>query len=933
MLREELVHVGRTRDENDSHQSDEKDLIMAEQERVISERDGSLAQLEDELESAEKCQRDLQQRMADKESELEKCVDELESTKSNLESCKSEIESCKLELEKGRVELENCKGELEASRQKERMSSNEIKQLMGTVEDLQKRYHQGSQSESDTVHKMQEESVRKLELLRAELDEMYGQQIVQMKQELNLQHAARVEQMTEQYRIELELLKAQQLSQSSAVSTEVDTLNAKIRELQETVRQSQAMHDKTRLELSQVAQEKLNLQAKVGDLLQDLRSAKAKVEQVSHSLISQESQQGELQRLQETIDNLKSELAAAQEAAEEAEAKHDSEITNYKIKLEMLEREKDAVLDRMAESQEAELERLRTQLLFSHEEELISLREELQRESFLNTENLLNEAAVKHEKALDKLRIGYEEKMQLLQREKASFAAERDELLHQILGLKEDLKLSLHSSKADKLVQQLQELQVEIEELRKGGEERVRMESKIQTLVKTTEVLENQSKEKDKCWESKWKEQELEKEKLIGSNNTLKEELEAKTVQIETLTAENNQKEQKVVELSEEIEKQRNIFSFAEKNFEVNYQELKAEYTCLIEAKTQLEERTLKETLEFEAKIASLQSQIQELEDGSRDIKMADSNTDGEKKAVIEKDTAELMEKLNVTLSEKENLAGRLSEVTEQLMFTESKVGQLEEELVKVRKENAKVIAQNESLGKELEKKQEIRRAQARGQHAQRKLQQEEQAVEPVYSSEDHHLQNQSLREEIKALQSLLQAAESERDSIRESLELQRLSQTPSPAAAAAAASATAAAQSSGEGPVEGRSSPQKSTASGSNRRKRRQRSKQERKLGTTLSDCREERHREEEEVEEGTATSAAEPEMQPQTESRVMSCSQERAGKEDSTDGYQGDGGRDYINKRVSIHMHLLHRCTVKNKPCCLFFSAGILSVFKLHV
>uniref|UniRef100_A0A671W395 A-kinase anchoring protein 9 n=1 Tax=Sparus aurata TaxID=8175 RepID=A0A671W395_SPAAU len=705
----EEINIEVKKDENDSHQSDEKDLIMAEQERVISERDGSLAQLEDELESAEKCQ----------------------------------------QLEKGRVELENCKGELEASRQKERMSSNEIKQLMGTVEDLQKRYHQGSQSESDTVHKMQEESVRKLELLRAELDEMYGQQIVQMKQELNLQHAARVEQMTEQYRIELELLKAQQLSQSSAVSTEVDTLNAKIRELQETVRQSQAMHDKTRLELSQVAQEKLNLQAKVDDLLQDLRSAKAKVEQVSHSLISQESQQGELQRLQETIDNLKSELAAAQEAAEEAEAKHDSEITNYKIKLEMLEREKDAVLDRMAESQEAELERLRTQLLFSHEEELISLREELQRESFLNTENLLNEAAVKHEKALDKLRIGYEEKMQLLQREKASFAAERDELLHQILGLKEDLKLSLHSSKADKLVQQLQELQVEIEELRKGGEERVRMESKIQTLVKTTEVLENQSKEKDKCWESKWKEQELEKEKLIGSNNTLKEELEAKTVQIETLTAENNQKEQKVVELSEEIEKQRNIFSFAEKNFEVNYQELKAEYTCLIEAKTQLEERTLKETLEFEAKIASLQSQIQELEDGSRDIKMADSNTDGEKKAVIEKDTAELMEKLNVTLSEKENLAGRLSEVTEQLMFTESKVGQLEEELVKVRKENAKVIAQNESLGKELEKKQEIRRAQARGQHAQRKLQQEEQAVENILRQANEKL-TQALVEVLK---------------------------------------------------------------------------------------------------------------------------------------------------------------------------------------
>ncbi|XP_039977214.1 A-kinase anchor protein 9 isoform X2 [Xiphias gladius] len=875
LLREELAHVGRTRDENIIHQSDEKDLIIAEQERVISERDCSLTQLKNELESSEKRLHDLQQQMAVKLSELEGC---LKSTKSDFESCKSEMESCKLELEKELVELESCKGELANSRQKERMSSNEIMQLMGTVEDLQKRCHQGSLSESDTIQKMQEETVRKLELLRAELDEMYGQQIVQMKQELNLQHSAKVEQMTEQYCAELELLKAQ-LSQSSTV--EVESLNAKNKELQETLEQSQAMHNKTINDLSQVTQENFNLQVKVEDLLQDLRSAKEKVELVSHSLISQESQQGELQRLQEMIDKLKSELAAAQEAAQEAETKHESEITNYKIKLEMLEREKDAVLDRMAESQEAELERLRTQLLFSHEEELTHLREELQKESFLNTENLLNEATMKHERTLGDLRVRYEEELHLLRREKANFATERDELLHQIFGLKEDLKLALHSSKADELVQQLQELQVELVELRKGGRERARMEKEIQALLKKTEVLE---KEKEQCWENNWKEQELEKKTLIESNKTLKEELDSKIMKIEKLAAEKNQIQQQVDELREEIEKQRTTFSFAEKNFEVNYQELKEEYMCLTEAKTQIEERTLKETLEFEAKIASFQSQIRDLEESRRDIKMEDTNTDS--KALIEKDTTELMEKLNVTLSEKEALAGRLSEVTEQLMFTESKVGQLEEELVKVRKENAKVNTQNESLGKELENNQEIISAHRREQDAQRKakLQKDEEAVETVP------------QEEIKALRSLLWAAEAERDSIRQTLELQRLSQTPSPAAA----------QSSGEGPVEGRPPPQKSTASGSSRRKRRQRSKQERKLGTSLSDSREERQREEEEeavVEEKRATSAVEQEMQPHMESQVISCSQERARKEDSADGCQGDGGRDCINKWVSRH------------------------------
>uniref|UniRef100_A0A3Q3FNC8 A-kinase anchoring protein 9 n=1 Tax=Labrus bergylta TaxID=56723 RepID=A0A3Q3FNC8_9LABR len=847
---EQLEHISQLQHELREMEMVRRNLIIAEKERVISERDCSLAQLKDELDSSAKHLLDFQEQI-------------------------SEIESLKLELER---------------EQKERMSSTEIMQLMGTVEDLQKRCHQGSLSEGE---KMQEETERNLELLRAELDEMYGEQIVHMKKELNLRHTAEKEQMTERHRTELEALKAQQLSQSSKVSAEeMGRLNARIKELQDTLKQSKTKHDKTRHELSQVAQEKVSLQAEVENLLQDLRSAKDKVEQVSHGLISQESQKGELQRLQETIDNLKRELWDAQEAAQEAEAKHESEITNYKIKLEMLEREKVAVLDRMAESQEAELERLRTKLLFSHEEELTTLREELQREHFQNTENLVNEAAIKQERALEELRVSYNEKMYLLQRESASSATERDELLHQINGLKEDLKLALHSSKADELVQQLQELQVELEELRKGGENRGRMEREIQTLLKKKEEIEKDSKEKEQSWE-------LEKEALKESNDTLREELDSKVLQIETLTADINQTQQQVAKLGDEIEKQRTTFSFAEKNFEVNYQELKEEYTCLVEAKTQLEERMLRQTLEFEVKIASFHSQIRELEESSKDGRTGDGNSDGfEQSAIEEKDTTELMEKLNVTLGEKESLAGRLSEVTEKLLFTERRVEQLEEERTKIRAESAEVSAKNKSLRNELEKEQKIMRGKTRRQDAQRKVQQDEQAVEPVCSFGDHQLQIQSFQEEIKTLQSLLQAAESERDGIQKSLELQRLLQTPSLAAA------TTTTQSTGEGPVEGQSSPQKSTASGSSRRRRRQRSKQERKAGSALADCREEgtQREEEEEVaeEEERATSAAEPEMQPQTQSQVMSCSPERAGKEDSTDGYQGD----YVDKKVGARI-----------------------------
>ncbi|XP_061903612.1 A-kinase anchor protein 9 isoform X1 [Entelurus aequoreus] len=821
LFREEVAVLGRTTNDSIIQPSDDKDLIITEQERIISDRDCSLSQLEEELETLQQNLCGLQQRVAAKELELERCLGDLEGTKRDLESCKCEMERCKLQLEKEQDELQSCKSELVSSRDKERMSSDEIKQLMGTVEDLQRRCHQGSLSEGDAVQRMQEDTTRKMDLLRAELDEMYGQQIVHMKQEVNLRHTVRLEEMAAEHHEEIELLQGQR-------STETETLTVKLRELQETLDQSQLSHNKTKHELTQ---EKRNLKVKIENLHRDLRSAKEKVVLVSSSFVSQANHQSEMQRLQETISDLQCQLVDAHEAALETETKHESETTNYKIKLEMMEREKDAVLDRMAESQEAELERLRTQLLFSHEEELEQLREKLQRESFLNTENLLNEASVKHQKALDDLRLAYEDELHLLQREKSAFSTEREELMHQILGLKDDLKLALDSSKADELVQQLEELQVELKDLRKGGDQRVRLEREIQMLLKKTEVLENQTREKEQCWESQRKAQQ--------------QDVDLKMAKLETLKAEYGQTQRQVAELSEQILKQRTTFSFAEKNFEVNYQELKEEYKSLVEAKTQLEKRTLKEALEYEAKIAGLQSQVQELD--NMKVKMQEQCR-GVEEVMVHKDTTELMEKLNVTLSEKESLTVRLSEVTKQLVLTEEKVGQLEEELKDVRQKNAKFVAQNENLV------QEFKRMRSQDREGRVKSQQEE--LKSGGSFEDHHTLIQSVRGKIETPHSL----SAERDGIQ-----QRLSPPPS-----------------GEGPVEGRV-PQKLSVSGSNRRKRRQRLKQERKVSGT------EAGKQEEEEEEGTAASAAEPKMQ--TQSQVL-------GDGDSAAGCQGDGTIKQVNR-----------------------------------
>ncbi|XP_045550695.1 A-kinase anchor protein 9 isoform X7 [Salmo salar] len=911
MLKVELTQVGRMTEETFAQKMNEKELLIAEQERVMSEHDFSLHQLKGELTASEKCLNGLNQQISSKAQELESCKSDLdnckrdlESTKSELDSCrvelegskcelgscrvelessKGELDSCRVELESSKGELESCRCELSASRQKERMSSSEIQQLMGTVEDLQKRFHQGSLSESDTLQRMEEDSARRLEHLRAELDEMYGEQIVQMKLELRLQHSAALERVTEQHREDLALLRAQQPAPSPSPEVGIG-LKGKIAELQQRLQEAQALHEKARQELTQVAQEKLNLQGQVTNLLQDLRSAHAKMEQASQNFAVHERCRGELQRFQETINDLKAQLAAAAESAEEIEAKHESETTNYKIKLEMMEREKDAVLDRMAESQESELERLRTQLLFSHEEELILLREDLQRESHLNAENLLNEASIRHSRALEELRNGYE--------------VNRDELLHQIVALKDDLKMALHSSKAEELVAQLKELQLEVEELRKGGEESVRMEREIQMLLKKNELLENESKEREKSWDNKWRGQESENRILMETNNAMKEEVESKTKKCKSLTIENEQKQRQVVELQEEIEKQRNTFSFAEKNFEVNYQELKEEYTCLVEVKAQLEERILKGTLVFESQLASLQSQIQELREIKENSQMEDNGG-----APIEKDTTELMEKLKVSLTEKEELAVRLSEVTEQLTVTEGELDELEGELSQVKRENKEVIARNENLEEELERERETlkerkgvmelqREEGGRAAQSQAHLQQREQPVQSAAqacSIKDHHLQIESLQGEVEVLRSSLQAAEIERYRLRHTPEARHQSQTLAPSAAPSQVSTV------GEGPVE-HSSAVEPSASGSDRRKTQQRRGKKKRQSSAQS----KEKREEEVVEKnkaGASTAAAERELRAQMESQVPSSSQQRTREEDSSVGYHGE--RDDIGKQ----------------------------------
>ncbi|XP_059366333.1 A-kinase anchor protein 9-like [Carassius carassius] len=535
-------------------QLDERDAQVRGHQERTQEQLLLIAQLQESLSEAERVRIQTEESFTQSLREKDLLNTEhkrlLTQLNDQLLTSKQQVEEVNKHLSAKTQELDACEKELSASRQKERMSSGEILQLMKSVEELQQR----CQSE-----RLEDDWSRRMETMRDELDEMYGQQIVEMKRELRTQHTTELERiqaqhcsetekMVQQHQSELERCKAQ-LFQSTG---DVNVLNVKLVELQQKLQETQVLREKAEQELAQTRTDKLGLAQELERLRDELQRAEIQTPE----------------KIQHTVSDLRAQLDLAHKANGELEAKHESEITNYKIKLEMLEREKDAVLDRMAESLESELDHLRTQLLFSHEEELSRLRDDLTQENQLNVENLRDEMGTRHREALDKLRS--------VESERTALASERLVLLEDIARLSSD----------------------------------------------------------------------------------------------------NEQMCARLNELQEETEKQRNTFSFAEKNFEVNYQELKDEYTSLVNAKLQLEQRLIREVMQYETKLRDLQTRCEEVDGKTLETAESEKKSSAEHLSLIEtdtkrledelkrtltgKDSSELMEKLEVSENEKKSSAERL---------------------------------------------------------------------------------------------------------------------------------------------------------------------------------------------------------------------------------------------------------------------------------
>ncbi|XP_033050687.1 A-kinase anchor protein 9 isoform X6 [Trachypithecus francoisi] len=620
-------------------------------------------------------------------------------------------------------EIKNMKLELTNSKQKERQSSEEIKQLMGTVEELQKRYHKDSQFETDIVQRMEQETQRKLEQLRAELDEMYGQQIVQMKQELIRQHVSQMEELKTRHKGEMENV-LRSYPNITVNEDQIKLMNVAINELNIKLQDTNSQKEKLKEELGVILEEKCALQRQLEDLFEELSFSREQIQRARQTIAEQESKLNEAQKSLSTVEDLKAEIVSASESRKELELKHEAEVTNYKIKLEMLEKEKNAVLDRMAESQEAELERLRTQLLFSHEEELSKLKEDLEIEHRINIEKLKDNLGIHYKQQIDGLQNEMSQKIETMQFEKDNLITKQNQLILEISKLK-DLQQSLVNSKSEEMTLQINELQKEIEILRQEEKEKGTLEQEVQELQLKTELLEKQMKEKENDLQEKFTQLEAENSILKDEKKALEDMLKIHTPdnqeerlifidsikskskdsvwekEIEILTEENEDLKQQCIQLNEEIEKQRNTFSFAEKNFEVNYQELQEEYACLLKVKDDLEDSKNKQELEYKSKLKALNEELHLQRINPTTVKMKSSVFDEDKTfvaetlemgEVVEKDTTELMEKLEVTKREKLELSQRLADLSEQLKQKHSEISFLNEEVKSLKQEKEQVL-------------------------------------------------------------------------------------------------------------------------------------------------------------------------------------------------------------------------------------------------
>ncbi|XP_055494165.1 pericentrin isoform X1 [Leucoraja erinacea] len=324
------------------------ELQLEYSEQNAKDKENCLIQIVEQQKMTENTVQQLNQWIEEKEE----AIKELRESLNNKESTMSQLHHSLSLWHQEVAELNIVES---ANEQRQHQSLEEVGPQMDHVEVMQKQFGQ-----IDTLWYVAQ--------LRRDLETMQRQEIGHLKQELHEQTKQEIDELNIKHKAELDVLQSQIHSHTDGDQNEL------ISSLSEKLQKS--------------CLEKEELQQKLENMMV-IPQEKSEIHELDRHLV---------QDLEDQIKMYKSEkehlnvcLAQEKEANREQRVQHEHEITNYSIKLEMMEREKDEVLSRLAESQEVELEQLKTKMLFDHEAELTKLRQDLEMQCSLKTEALREE--------------------------------------------------------------------------------------------------------------------------------------------------------------------------------------------------------------------------------------------------------------------------------------------------------------------------------------------------------------------------------------------------------------------------------------------------------------------------------------------------------------------------------------------------------------
>ncbi|XP_078711267.1 A-kinase anchor protein 9 isoform X1 [Lampetra fluviatilis] len=664
---EQQLTLIRTKLEDSEKTLKEKDVVLNGCKESIKEKENLIGELSGRMNEKEKNIIELSKKMREREDALAQLVQRVEVSEQSNAKLQETLQLTERDGEKMRNELSTIK-------QREIKTSSEIKTLMGTMEQMQKQ-HQGS-SEAELMQRIEAELQRKLDHLRTEMDETHGLQIAQMKQQMREQHKREIEELNTIHRSELD--KMSSIPVSHMVDEEqVDLLNSAINELNIKLRESHVQRDQLKQELarreeeykSEVSGVERRHEQKVLELRYQLSQAHEQVQSLSNKHTAGEQHSKEVELLTADLKELRAQITEMNVAKMELQSKYEQEVMNYQIKLEMMEREKDAVLDRMAESQEAELERLRTELMFSHEEELRALKDALTKKHLQQQDTL----KVKQKQQVDHLQSEMDTKNAAIRAKCDELSAEKAGLLVEVSTMKSDIEnLKKGQGDDEDMIKQIEMLKAEVGTLRsvqKDLQERelqmIELQAANKQVIAARENLEQQLADFQKAVSQRNDVDTLSPTDLEESSSrvpALVEQCSMLEKQLRALKKINEMAKQTEYQLREELEKQHNTFVFSERNFEVNMQELREEHEQVLKEKSLIE---VKLEVQME-EVKTLKSELLQItlsavdtcatETGGEMVVVESHKKQDLSATFVEKDSVELMEKIQVVERERDHL-------------------------------------------------------------------------------------------------------------------------------------------------------------------------------------------------------------------------------------------------------------------------------------